>query len=404
MSSSPRDLWRQGVAQLASPRVVRCWAGPNLALRGPRQAAKALDFATVQRLLVVRYDGMGDLVVMTGFLRELRRSAPQAKISLLIRSEWGALMQAFPHVDELLTFKASAYPTYQELRRHRDAMAFARRELWPRRFEAVLVPQTDFSFYDARLLAYFSGAPVRIGWLDPAVTDPSGGRGLLTRQIPLGGQLHEADKGYAFLEALGGTVRERQLELHWNSTAEDIGVGLTEKLKLSGCRLVAIGLGASQTNKLWPVERFVEVARDLAARIPVRFVGIGGDDLVKQGERLESALGDRAVSLAGKLPLPQTAALLAHCDLFVGCDSGPMHVAAAVGTPVVSLSGCPADAPPTYSAHPGRIGPYCGKRRVVQPPVTGRGLGFFAEEIQVADVQAAVRSLAAEAGLLHPAG
>lgn len=402
MSSTPRDLWRRLVAQLASPRVVRCWAGPDLALRGPRVAARPLDLATVQRLLVVRYDGMGDLVVMTGFLRELRHAAPRAKISLLIRSEWGALMQANPYVDELLTFKAAAYPTYQQLRRHRDAMAFARQELWPRRFEAALVPQTDFSFYDARLLAYFSGAPVRIGWADPAVTDASGGRSLMTRQIPLAGQMHEADKGYAFLEALGGPVRERRLELHWNSTAEGVGSELAARLKVSGCRLVAIGLGASQANKLWPVERFIEVARDLAARMPVRFVGIGGDDLVKQGERLEAGLGDRAVSLAGKLPLPQTAALLARCDLFVGCDSGPMHVAAAVGTPVVSLSGCPEDAPPTYSAHPGRIGPYCVKRRVVQPKVTGRGLGFFAEEIQVSDVQAAVRSLATETGLLSP--
>ena len=400
MSSAPRDLWRQLVAWLASPRVVRYWARPTLAFSGPRLPASPFDLGTVRRLLVVRYDGMGDLVVTTGFLRELRRAAPQAKISLLIRSEWVPLMRANPHVDELLSFRASAYPTYQQLRRHRDALAYARQELWPRRFEAALVPQTDFSFYDGRILAYLSGAPVRIGWTDPAAADVPGGRSLLTRLVPLAGGMHEADKAYAFLEALGGQVRERQLELHWDSTAAEIGAGLAAKLKASGDRLVAIGLGASQANKLWPVERFLEVARALAARVPVRFVGIGGDDLVRQGERLEAGLGDRAVSLAGKLPLPQTAALLSHCDLFVGCDSGPMHVAAAVGTPVVSLSGCPQDAPPAYSAHPGRIGPYCAQRRVVQPPVTGRGLDFFTEEIRVADVQEAVRSLATETGLL----
>ena len=400
MSSAPRDLWRQLIAGLASPRRVRYWAGPTLALRGPHLPATAFDLGRVQRLLVVRYDGMGDLVVTTGFLRELRRAAPQAKISLLIRSEWLPLMRTNPHVDEVLAFKARAYPTYQQLRRHRDALAYARQELWPRRFEAALVPQSEFSFYDTRILAYLSGAPVRIGWTDPELADPSGGNRLLTRLVPLSGQVHEADKCYAFLEALGGQVRERQLELHWESGADEIAAQLAATLTRSGFRLVAIGLGASQSNKLWPVARFIEVARDLAARMPVRFVGIGGDDLVKQGEQLEAGLGDRAVSLAGKLPLPQTAALLARCDLFVGCDSGPMHVAAAVGTPVVSLSGCPSDAPTNYSAHPGRIGPYCEFRRVVQPPVTGRGLDFFTEEIRVADVQAAVRSLATEAGLL----
>ncbi|HTH47975.1 MAG TPA: glycosyltransferase family 9 protein [Candidatus Limnocylindria bacterium] len=400
MSFSPRTLWRRLVAWLVSPPMVRWWAGPQLTLRGPRVPARPFDLKNVQRLLVVRYDGMGDLVVMTGFLRELRRAAPQAKISLLIRSEWVPLMRANPHLDEVLAFKAEAYPSYQLFWRHRDALAYARQELWPRRFEAVLVPQTEFSFYDARILAYLSGAPVRIGWADPQSAAGSGGRSLLTQFIAIPAQFHEADKGYHFLEALGGQVRERQLELHWDSAADELAAGMAARLQPTGCRLVAVGLGASQANKLWPVERFVDVAKDLAGRMPVRFVGIGGGDLVAQGERLEAGLGDLAVSLAGKLALPQTAALLARCDLFVGCDSGPMHVAAAVGTPVVSLSGCPTDAPAEYSAHPGRIGPYCAKRRVVQPPVTGRGTDFFTDEIRTADVREAVHSLAVEAGLL----
>ena len=147
--------------------------------------------------------------------------------------------------------------------------------------------------------------------------------------------------------------------------------------------------------------RFVEVARGLGATMPVRFVGIGGEDLVKAGDELVAGMSARAVSIAGKLPLPQVAALLKHCDLFVGCDYGPMHVAAAVGTPVVSLSGCPTDAPAEYHAHPGRIGPYCQHRRVVQPRLIGRGLGFFAEDIQMEDVRAAVASLAGEIALLR---
>lgn len=399
MSLAPRELWRRFLAGLTAPRGVRAWAGLALALGGPRIPATPFDLQRVQRLLVIRYDGMGDLVVTTGFFRELRRAAPQARITLLTRSEWVPLMQACPHFDEVLGFKAKGYPAYQQLRRQVDGLAFARRELWPRRFEAALVPQVHFDYFEARALAFFSGAPARIGRAERVGSEADSGQSYLTRVVPDAPRAHEVEQTYHFLEALGGRVEVRNLEVSVDAAVREGGARLASELRGGRTRLIALGIGASQAERIWPLDRFIELGRWLQETQDAHVAVIGGSDMVTAGEQLAAALGSAARNLAGRLSLTDTAAVLAHSDLFIGNDSGPLHLAAAIGLPVIEVSGFPADGPAMAPGSPVRIGPWCAYQQVVQPRQVLGPATFDMLAVEVADVKAAVTRLVVESKL-----
>lgn len=397
--SWPRRRYRQFLGWLAGPGVTGVWARSWLALHGRwRPSRGRFDLRSIRRLAVIRYDGLGDVVATTAFLRELRRSALVARITLIVRPEWIELMRAFPYADEVLGFERATHPHFTDLRRLRDLAGFCRRELWPREFEAVLVPQTHFPYFDARVIALLSGAPERLGRRPTGEPDAPGPWRLLSRvdfAPPTG---HETDALHAWLTALGGEVKETRLELAWPAAAEAVVDALAARRTTGERPWAALGIGASHRNKMWPLARFIEVGRRLKA-YGLRLLLIGGDDLVDEGRAAAAALGPDVVDLTGRLRLTGTAAALARCALFVGNDSGPMHIAAAVGTPVIQVVGWPVDVPPELPGTPLRIGPYCRHRRIVQPAGRGRAPALFLEEVTVEEVWAAVLSLAQETGL-----
>jgi ADP-heptose:LPS heptosyltransferase len=121
------------------------------------------------------------------------------------------------------------------------------------------------------------------------------------------------------------------------------------------------GSGAAPAQKRWPVERFVTVAQTLIAHTGASIFVVGGQSEQALAGHVARAVGPAAVSLAGHLNLRQTLALFQCCDLFIGNDSGPLHLASAVGTPAVGLYG---------ATDPAVFGPWAPPQQsiVLQPP------------------------------------
>jgi heptosyltransferase-2 len=132
--------------------------------------------------------------------------------------------------------------------------------------------------------------------------------------------------------------------------------------------VIALAPGAGAPRKCWPVERFAELGRLLAREYDVRFVVVGGPQDGHLGLRLESELGSSSVlNLAGRTTLRQTAAVLEPCCLAVSNDSGPIHLAAAVGSPVVEIAWHPCGGSPADPDSPARFHPWGVPHVVVQP-------------------------------------
>jgi heptosyltransferase-2 len=189
-------------------------------------------------------------------------------------------------------------------------------------------------------LSLASGACTRAG-LD-------NGRGwfLTHRVIDDGfGAKHEADYWLSVAALIGGNALAGWQPLlpitmdHRKDAEEMLRVIRTDHAgPLVG---IHAGAGAYSLARMWPVERFADVARGLARSHGAAIIVLGGPDEVERSALLTEMIGKdgRVLNLAGRASIHETAAIIEQCDLFVGNDSGPMHIAAAMRTPVVAVFG-----------------------------------------------------------------
>ncbi len=306
---------------------------------------------SLARVLVMRYRFIGDSVLLGPFLKNLRRLEPRARIDLLVAPFSGQVLAHCPYVDRILPFAPSVGHKYDPAagggrpgrwRRYVDLARRVRAE----RYDGVFVLKRSVS---SALVGLVSGAPFRPGFATE-------GRGLLlTHPVPYDPHAqHEAESFLSVLRAAGyGDVRDEPLEL-W-STAEETAKAafVLEAAGLAHAPFAVVHAAASTPGKQWEDDRFVEVCRHLWRRHGLRAVFTGGPaDRARYEAIAHEAAGGGTpapVNLCGQTGLRVDIAVYRRARLFVGVDSGPMHMAVACGIPVVALFG-PTD--------PGQWGPY----------------------------------------------
>lgn len=208
------------------------------------------------------------------------------------------------------------------------------------------------------LVTLLSGAPMRVGW----DRNREGNALFLTHPIISGREQsrHEVDLLHGFAEMLGVHAAHPEFAPQPYLAAEGAWQTGEWLAKLPRPR-IALNVGASRAYKRWPVERWASVARMLAdTGISPVFVGDKHD--AESVAQIVPGLTKGYVDLAGRTTLRELAAVLAHCDLLVTADTGPMHIAVAVGTPVVALFG---------ATDPARHGPYGARNVVLHDPAPG---------------------------------
>jgi heptosyltransferase-1 len=202
------------------------------------------------------------------------------------------------------------------------------------------------------LIGWLANGGFNIG-LDDA---REGARGFYDLAVPRPGfHTHAVDWYLEVLRPLGVPV-------HWNFTwlppRRQAEAAVKEKQGTVSARWIVLQPGARWANKRWPIEHFTELVRRLASDYAdLRFAILGGRDDAVLGESIARADPERCLDLTGRALLPEMIEWIRHSELMVTNDTGPMHVAAAMGKPVVALFG------PT---EPRRIGPYWQIDRVIR--------------------------------------
>lgn len=330
--------------------------------------APLTDMTQVRRLGVLRPDGMGDIVLTTGLLRELRRQLPSTRITLICQTPWAPWMRTCPWVDAVVDVEMTLSGEFREPKRIFELLRFVRR-VWPLELEVLVQPGTLYSYVPSRALAWFSGAPVRLCWEDPASAVDTGGT-LHTHNLAYPNGSHETEKCFRMLEAMGldGTSEQRRLDTWWLPEEARRGNEIAHDARKGRRKLVVLGLAASEPRKRWPRQRYLDVIRDVEARKDVAFLAMGGPDVMEDCRWLsEQAPG--VVTYAGdQLPLGVIWAAIAQCDLYLGNDTGLMHMAAAAQIPVVVVIGVSGEATPGTWGDASHTGPYGTPSRLVRPP------------------------------------
>lgn len=336
------------------------------------------NIASARRILVVRLDEIGDVILTSPFLRELRRFVPKAWITLAVKTQLINLVERCPHVDEVVAcdWPRSIDPV-NKVWCHLRAFILAHERLKPKYFDVAIVPRWDMDRYHAGCLAKLSGAPVRVGYAEQVNASKQqrnqGFNRFYTHVLDERTIAHEVERGLQLLRWLGADVREDHLEL-WTDDQDQQKASKLLNIHgvVSGDLLVAFALGSgSDSKRRWPVERYAAVAQRLHSAHGARIVVIGGEDDRQLGDCLRAQVGLSVINAAGCLSLRQTAALLAGCNFFLGNDTGPKHLAAAVGIPVIEISCHPRNGFIGHAHSPCRFHAWRVWHRELQP-ATGR--------------------------------
>jgi heptosyltransferase-2 len=283
------------------------------------------------RILVLRYRFIGDTILTVPFLRNLRRAEPDARIVWVVAPGSSDVVRGIPYVDDMVfwdpvTIHADSRGGHRTLA---AKWAFIK-ELRKERFDKVYVLKRSLS---SAIIALLTGARERIGF------DTEGRGILLTKRVPYRHDQHEVLNFLDVLRADGVEVTDDFLEI-WTTSEEDAAaVKLLADAGVSDRpRLVVIHPFSANVRRGWPLESFAEVAAGFRNEGCTTIVlGAPGDR--KHLDTVRELFGEETIDLVGKCPLRVTMALLKRCSLFVGNDSGVMHLAAASGVPLLALFG-----------------------------------------------------------------
>ena len=294
---------------------------------------KALEFQSPpQRILLIKPSAIGDIVHALPVLNLLQKKWPAAKISWLVTPACAGLLEGHPLLDEIILFERKRFGHAWRSWSSAKALWNFSRELRSRQFDLVIDLQ---GLLRSGWLSWETRAAVRIGFSNAREF----GWAFYTHRVPIHTkEQHAVDRYMAVAEALGcgGPV-----EFPFATTDADRAAVAD---MLPGEKQYAVLLpGTNWVTKRWPVEYFSQCAEELKTQF--------GFEIVVAGAGNDSALAAqiKGLDLCGKTTLRQTVALLERAELVIANDSGPMHIAAALGRPLVTPFG------PT---NPIRTGPY----------------------------------------------
>ena len=282
-------------------------------------------------IFLLRLDRIGDFVLGVPAFRALRQSYPLDRITVVVPSAVAELAKACPYFDEVYLYDAQwLKPGALPLERWGSALKLVR-FLRGKKIDMLL----DFR-YQSRLdplVTGLSGAQMRVGydlgWVSRFLTLK------VAQPLP---DAHQIERNLHFLQMMGHMATDRRLEMWIGDHDKKIALAhLPKQELLPGVPRIAVHLGAAMPSKRWPQDDFSALLHELHVSTQADLFVLGGEQDAAFAHEVLDGLQCPAVNLVGKLSLLQMGALLEHCRVFIGCDSGATHVAAACGTPVVSL-------------------------------------------------------------------
>ena len=328
-----------------------------------------------RRILVVRLDHLGDVLLATPVFSNLRCAYPHAQIHALVGNIGALVLHDHPDVNKIIQYDASFFCRSERPMQLHDAPKLLR-SLCLKKYDLLIELRGDWLTV---IFALLKGASYRLDFASLQTENKLGGYSFTSP--------HEVDRNLDVLRSVhiptpvnAPTFRTSPADRRW-----------TDEF-LSGANivrdrpLIAIHPGSPVKLKRWRAARFAAVADWLIANKGAQILFVGVKSEVSVIASVQKRMHRSSTSIAGKTNLSQLAEILGRCDLFIGNDSGPMHLAAAVGTQTIGLYG---------PGNPERFGPVGAHSRTIRrmpncPPCMGTSCKFGGEgcmqEIDVDEV------------------
>jgi len=305
-----------------------------------------MDSMNVRNILVVRTDRLGDVILTLPLLPVLKRTFPAASVYMLIKPYTAELVQGHPDLDGIIPYD--------------DAVSFWEllAMIKSRKFDIVIVTYPTFRL---ALLMFLARIPIRVAtgyrWYSL----------LFNKRVyehRKDAKRHEVEYNLNLAKAIGCDVSQVEFYLDIPQSAREVAKAIRKRFDISDNDTVVIlhpGSGGSARD--WKPKRFGELGERLVSETDANVIVTGGkgeDALVSEVMRY---ISHNAYPLVDELSLKELAALICSVSLFISNSTGPIHIAAAVGTPVIGLYS------PIIACSPRRWGPYAENKTIFVPAV-----------------------------------
>ncbi|MDD5431413.1 MAG: glycosyltransferase family 9 protein [Candidatus Omnitrophica bacterium] len=284
----------------------------------------------IRKILAFRNDRFGEFLLIIPALRALKQKYPEAKITLVVDSYVKDLAHCIKYADEVIIWDKREH-SWLEIFRYAISLKKGK-------FDACVVfnPSKEFN-----IISFLAGIPIRVGYARKMGH-------LLNRKIKDEKHLglkHEVEYNLDLVNLLGAETNDLTLSLETN---DGIILNLLSQAKFNNVdNLIAIHPWTSDPIKQWPEKFFRVLAELISVKLDVKIIIVGAVDESKSHEKFTGFVYNNLVDLTNKTDLLQLAALLKKCKLLISCDSGPVHLASCVNTPVLAIfkSGMPGKSP-----------------------------------------------------------
>ncbi len=306
-----------------------------------RQSRAAYMMEDYRHILFIKPSSLGDIVHAMPTCAAIRRAYPKARLTWLVKREWAGLVERIDGVDRV-------WPVESTLKGWLSQVPLLRAE----RFDLVVDLQ---GLFRSAAIGWLSGSPLLVGFANGREGSPW----LYSRRVPVPQlEMHAVDR-YLLVAKAVGAVGSSAPEFRFRipqTDYEEVDRLLSRSGVTPGTSWVAMNVSARWPTKRWPAASFAEVADRLQQEGCGAVVMIGGPDERADVAAVSGMMKTPAINLAGSTTVGLLPALLSKASLLITNDSGPMHIAAAAGTPVVALFG------PTSAV---LTGPYGAGHRVL---------------------------------------
>lgn len=282
----------------------------------------------MKRILITRTDRMGDVVLSLPTIKATKKAFPDAHIAVMVQLRMDGLLRNNPHIDEVII--------YDKNKEHKGILGNIRfiKGLRSKRFDMALILHTTKRI---NILCFLAGIPRRVGYArgkaDFLLTD----RINYTKKL---GEKHETEYSLDILRYLGispessvpAIFTHDEDEKKVEKLLEDLDIGVEEKF-------VILHPGASCASKMWPLENFAKIGDMLIESFKIKVMINLAPGQARFGEKVIGMMRRKTVFFCEPVSLGELAALFKKASLIISNDSGPAHVAAGVGTSVISIFG-----------------------------------------------------------------
>jgi len=279
----------------------------------------------MNKVLIVNVNWLGDTLFATPFIRAVRERYPDAYIAVLTHPRCYEILEGNPHINEIIMYDEKK--EHRSLLRRFSIISYLR----SKNFDTAFILRKSLS---RTLLLLFSKIPNRIGYRSKRAGF------LLTKRVePSREKMHKVEYFLRLLKACGIEAENKNYEIVISAKDMEKAEGILKDVGIGDKRFIALNAGGNWGPKRWPPENFAKLGDEISERLGLAIVLTGAEKDIELAERISGLMKRRPFILCGKTGLKSLGAVFKKAACVISNDSGPMHLAAAVKSPVVAIFG-----------------------------------------------------------------